>query len=137
MDKKYFETKISPRFDEIDSYGIVHHKVFFSWFEEGRFRLAEHLGVLNDIMKNDFKVLVIECGCVYKTVVRFQDRLLLRVSVDEAAGPVVFRYQVVRECDKEEVARGFTKVVILRGNTLLKKIPSEIKQKLEAYREEI
>lgn len=134
MGDRYFEIKVSPRFDEIDSYRIVHHKVYFSWFEEARFHLAEKLGLLHRIMEGEWKVLVIECGCSYKIPARYHDRLLIRVFIDDdCSDGLLFRYQVLRECDNEEIALGFTKHVFLRNSNLLVKVPQEIKNKLEEY----
>ncbi|MGQ9534761.1 MAG: acyl-CoA thioesterase [bacterium] len=134
MGNRYFEIKVNPRFDEIDSYGIVHHKAYFSWFEEARFYLAEKLGLLPRIVDGEWKILVIECGCSYKIPARYHDRLLVRVLIDnDCPNGLLFRYRVLRECDNEEIAIGFTKHAFVRNSKLLIKIPQEIKEKLEEY----
>lgn len=135
MAEPYFEVKIVPRFDEVDPYGIVHHKNYFSYFEEARFRLAEGLGLLKRIFDENLRILVIECGCSYKIPGRFQDKFIIRVFAKTQGGILNFRYSILRESDREEIAIGFTSHVFLKGNTLLAKIPEEFRKKLEAFYE--
>lgn len=133
MAEPYFEIKIVPRFDEVDLYGIVHHKNYFSYFEEARFRLAESLGLLKRIFDENLKILVIECGCSYKIPARLGDKFIIRVFAETQGGVLNFRYSIIRESDHEEIASGFTNHVFLKGSTLLAKIPEEFRKKLEVF----
>jgi len=135
MSKKFFEIEIDPNFDEIDPYGIVHHKNFFSWFERGRFKLAEHLGVFETIMESDYKVLVLEAQCNYKNPVKFHDKLLLRIFIDSLEGPLIFNYELYRKLDFTLVASGKTKHAFLKETKLMAKVPGELRIKLEEFYE--
>ena len=41
---EYLEV-LEPRFNEVDSYRIVHHSVYLCWFEAARMRYARRLGI--------------------------------------------------------------------------------------------
>lgn len=67
---------------ETDQMAIIHHSNYIKWMEEARMNLLEQLGFSYKQMEN-MEVLspVISISCEYKSVVRFEDTVLIETWI--------------------------------------------------------
>ncbi len=90
--------------------GIAHHSNYIVWFEIGRTDLCREAGVpYTAIEEHGFLLVVTEIGCRYRTPFRYDDEVVIRTSLAEAASRSMrFAYEL-REGSSEEIrATGFS-----------------------------
>lgn len=72
-----FRTRLRVRFAETDLQGVVHHSVYFVYFEQARVEYFKHLGF--DFWElrrgGDFDITVVEAHCQYLAPAGFDDEL--------------------------------------------------------------
>lgn len=67
---------------ETDQMGCVHHSNFIRWMEEARIDMMEQMGCGYRAMEEaGIMSPVLEAGCRYRTMVHFDDRILIRVKI--------------------------------------------------------
>lgn len=76
-----FRTRLRARFAETDLQGVVHHSVYFVYFEQARVEYFKHLGF--DFWElrrgGDFDITVVEARCKYLAPAGFDDELEIAV----------------------------------------------------------
>jgi len=108
-------TKVSfrVRYQETDKMGIVHHSVYFIWFEAGRTEWLRERGLTyRECEEKGWLMPVIESGAQYLSPARYDDLITVEVelALEKGAG---FRFEyTVRNAESGKVlASGFTKHV--------------------------
>jgi len=68
-----YNKEVSLRFRDMDSYGIIHHSNYFSYFEEARCNFAkECLNLTNDMLSGkSIKFPVIQASCEYRNAITY------------------------------------------------------------------
>ncbi len=80
---------------ETDQMGIVHHSNYIRWFEEARVALMDDMGLpLQKLEAAGIVIPVLRVECAYKSPVRFDETLELRVKVAEYNG---FHFRILYE----------------------------------------
>jgi len=114
--------------------GVVHNSVYFLWFEEGRLQILFDLLPLDEALRLQVALPVVENLCHYHRPVRLTDPLVLFTShpIRPAyEGRLVFQHSLVHEKQKIEMASGRSAVTLVDGRTnqLIKVWPPEIWQR--------
>jgi acyl-CoA thioester hydrolase len=126
------ETQLKVRFCEVDSYQVVWHGHYVAWFEMGRNELAARFGLDPEQLKEiGLMAPVVDLTCKFKLPARYGDMILVKTTMQRCeTAKLIFRYTVMR--DKEVLAEGSSTHILtdLKG-TMLYRIPSEAKQRLE------
>lgn len=89
---------------ETDQMGIIHHSNYFRWFEEARVDFLEQMGYGYHRLEEEGIISpVLEISCRYKGMIRFNDRVEVRLKLTEA-GPYKFSisYEIV-DCKNGEI----------------------------------
>ncbi len=82
---KPYEHKV--QYYETDAMGIVHHSNYIRWFEEARCDLLEQMGFGYRKMEEEGVIIpVLSVACTYKTMVRFEDTVVILPSITEFNG---------------------------------------------------
>ena len=77
------ETNIEVRYYETDLMGIVHHSNYIRYFEYGRIKMLEELGLpISKIEGDGIMLPVVSTFCTYKTPSRMGDTLKIISSVE-------------------------------------------------------
>ncbi|MFP6900478.1 MAG: thioesterase family protein [Opitutales bacterium] len=92
------ETKIRVRYAETDKMGIAYHGNYFTWFEVARVNMLDELGVpYRDLEAEGFLLPVLECRAKFLRPAFFDDRLLVKVVMEEPPlARIELGYEVVR-----------------------------------------
>lgn len=92
----FVESRVRVRYKETDQMGIAHHANYLVWFEIGRTDLCRATGFpYNEIEARGYILVVTEIGCRYRTPYRYDDEVLIRTSVSEAASRAMrFAYEL-------------------------------------------
>lgn len=91
------ELEIKPKYFEFDMMGIIYHAHYLGWFEAGRTKLIEDLG-LNYIHMEQAGYIspVQEMKVEYRKGIRYGDEVLLRTWIKENGGvKTVYSYEVL------------------------------------------
>lgn len=77
---------------ETDQMGIIHHSNYFRWFEEARVDFLEKIGYGYDRLESEGIISpVLKISCEYKGMVRFNDKVEIRLKLLEASA---YRFRV-------------------------------------------
>lgn len=126
--------KFNIRFGDTDSYGIVHHRNFYHYFEEARFRFSKE--VLDYDEESNIKFPLIESYCRYQNPIRFTlTAYTIEVEcrlIDDAK--IEFNYRIFDEKHKRLHAFGRTvHVYVDENNKMHLEIPKDLQKKILNY----
>jgi acyl-CoA thioester hydrolase len=80
-----FRTRLRARFAETDLQGVVHHSIYFVYFEQARVEFFKHLGF--DFWElrraGDFDITVVEAHCKYLAPAGFDDELEITAWISQ------------------------------------------------------
>jgi acyl-CoA thioester hydrolase len=107
---KHVESRLRVRYKETDAMGIAHHANYFVWFEIGRTDLCRAAGFpYSKIEERGFILVVTEIGCRFRIPFRYDDEVLVRTSVAEAASrSMSFAYELLNGSGEMLHASGFS-----------------------------
>lgn len=91
--------------------GIAHHANYIVWFEIGRTDLCREAGFpYTEIEARGYLLVVTDIGCRYRTPFRYDDEVLVRTYLVEAASRAMkFRYELYGAGEEMPRADGFTR----------------------------
>jgi acyl-CoA thioester hydrolase len=126
---KKITTPIEVRYQETDQMGVVYHANYLIWFEIGRTKFIEELGLsYPEMEKRGVVSPVIDAEMSFIKPVRYGEAVTIDTWLAEYDGiRSAYRYEVRGE-DKEVAVRGLTRHVIVNKETfrpmsLRKKFP--------------
>jgi acyl-CoA thioester hydrolase len=131
---KYDETELRVRFNEVDSWGMVWHGHYVSWFEVGRMTLLGKFHLLpGDFSQMGYIAPVVDLKCTFKEPARQNEEILIRTTLlkpDKAA--LTFRFQVLRKNDRKLLASGEeTQVLLTLDGRMLYIIPQDLRENFQ------
>ncbi len=105
-----FESRVRVRYAETDQMGVVYHANYLIWMEVARVEFCRHIGFDYREMEQDGVVIaVIEAHCRYLFPARFDDEIVIGISVAESTVRTLrFQYDLRRAGDDRKIARGET-----------------------------
>jgi len=125
-------SRVRVRYAETDQMGLVHHSVYFVWFEHLRTEYFRELGIPYGVLEEDGVFFpVIESGCHYLDGARYDGEVVITGWFREPKGARVrIDYRVEQE--GRNLAEGFT--VHARTDVAGRpgRIPPEILKKIRA-----
>lgn len=93
---KSVESRVRVRYKETDQMGIAHHSNYIVWFEIGRTDLCRATGFSYSMIEERGYILVVtEVVCRFRVPFRYDDEVVIRTSVGEAASrSMTFTYEL-------------------------------------------
>jgi acyl-CoA thioester hydrolase len=83
---RFSESRVRVRYKETDQMGIAHHANYIVWFEIGRTDLCRATGFpYTQIESRGLILVVVEVTCRYRIPYRYDDEVVIRTSLAEAA----------------------------------------------------
>lgn len=129
VEMHFTETKIRVRYAETDQMGIVHHSIYYVWFELARDEFIESFGIPYKQMEEmGIMMPLVETNCKYIIPAKYSDRLIIKTYIKEL-NPVKIElyYEVYKEGDSKVIAKGSTLQTFVDRNfriiNLKKKFP--------------
>lgn len=122
----FHETRVRVRYGEVDRMGVVHHRHYLSYFEQGRTEMLRDLGAsYRDVEDSGTLLVVAETGVRFVRPAGYEDDLTIATRLTEARGVRVrFEYELRR--DGVLLATGFTVLVSCDANGRPKRPPPEL-----------
>jgi acyl-CoA thioester hydrolase len=117
--ERFVESRTRVRYKETDQMGIAHHSNYIVWFEIGRTDLCRASGITYREIENRGNLLVVtEVGCRFRTPFAYDEEVLIRTSVAEAASrSLTFRYELFDAAGRSLKASGFSRHLWLDRET--------------------
>lgn len=108
MPVKYVESRVRVRYKETDQMGIAHHANYIVWFEIGRTDLCRAIGFpYTEIERRGYLLVVTEVTCRFRIPFRYDDEVLIRTSVADAASRSLrFGYELFDAAGQTVYANG-------------------------------
>ena len=131
---KYDETELRVRFNEVDSWGMVWHGHYITWFEVGRMALLGKFQLLpKDFARMGYIAPVVDLKCVFKEPAHLDEEILIRTTVlKPTKAALTFRFQVQRKSDGKLLAFGEeTQVLLTLDGRMLYIIPQDLREKFQ------
>ena len=90
------ESRTRVRYKETDQMAIAHHANYVVWFEIGRTDLCREAGFpYREIEERGLILVVTEIVCRYRAPYRYDDEVVIRTSIAEAASRMMrFKYEL-------------------------------------------
>ena len=131
--------EIRPKFHQADMMGVIHNVEYFQWFEEGRLQIMLEILSMDEAMRLDIAMPVVENFCSYKCPSRFGDVLTLYTThsrLDVYEGRLRFDHLLVNSNNRKEIASGHTVTTLIKMSTtrLLKEWSGELWERYQALR---
>ncbi len=106
------EHRLQVRYGETDQMGVVYHANYLVYFEEGRTRLMEALGLpYAELERRGFGLVVRKAGLRFRAPARYAEQLTVRTRIERIGGAsVAFEYEVLRAADGLALAEGSTEL---------------------------
>ena len=116
--KKFKPFYRKANYYETDKMGIIHHSNYIRWFEEARLDFLEQAGFPYGRMEEiGLQIPVLSVSCQYKTAVRFNDTVCIKMRIEEFNGfKFTITYTVTNEQTGELHATGETSHFFVDGN---------------------
>lgn len=74
--------EINPRYQETDQMGIIHHSVYAIWYEMGRIRLIEDVGLnFHEIEKQGLYLALVSMSSTYQRPAVFGEKYTLETNL--------------------------------------------------------
>src|SRR5882762_6926361 len=136
---EYYDADVRVRYAETDQMGVVYHANYLVWFEVGRVELIRALGVEYKQMEieDDCHIVVVDAHCRFMKSAKYDDLLKIRTRIADTQNRTIsFSYEVLRDSDKEILAKGETTHVICGKNGRPKILPEKYREQFAAFREQ-
>ncbi len=130
----YSLTELRVRYVETDAMGIVHHSVYFPWFEVGRTDFGHQIKVpYTGVEKRGINYPLAEAFARYKSPARYDDRLLVKTWLHEVRSrSFIFEYEIHNPTTDSLIAAGYTKHMVINADGKVTRLPDDL---FEAYRQ--
>ena len=105
------ETSLDVRYYETDLMGIVHHSNYIRYFEYGRVKVLDAVGLpMTKIEESGYMMPVISIGINYKTPTKFGDQLRVVTIIKELPKVSITIDTIIYNQFDQEICNGFVKL---------------------------
>ena len=128
-----FETTIKVRYVETDAMAVVHHSIYFVWFEACRVEYLDQAGLpYAEFERRGYFLPVTDAGCKYARPVRFGDSVRLRLRIAKLTDVGMrIEYEVLNAADGAKIATGHTVHPVINKEGKIVRMPPDLKAVFE------
>jgi len=115
---KKIKTNIEIRYQETDQMGVVYHANYLVWFEIGRTKFIESLGLhYADMEKNNIVSPIIDAKVKFKRPFRYGEQAVVETWLQKYNGVrTVYGYRILDESGNEGVSGTTEHVIVKKDN---------------------
>lgn len=130
---RYHETKITVRFNEVDSYQVAWHGHYVAWMEIGRNALAGEFGLdASQLAAAGFMGPVVALELKFLRPARFNDELVIRTTLRPSTTATLEFITTIMGPDGAKLATGTTTHALTDMNGVLQfQLPVQIRERLD------
>lgn len=130
----------SPRFYEVDSYGVVNNMFYQGWCEMGRFEVARLAHLLSDrrFESENIRFVVVEADFRYRHPVGLEQPVVIETLLgNPRSARLEFHHKVRAKANRTLCLEARTSVVCTRPTGMLLALPRWIHEKLSSYIQDV
>jgi YbgC/YbaW family acyl-CoA thioester hydrolase len=120
---KAFETRLTVRGYELDSYGHVNNAVYVQYLEQGRWEAMQKLDILDYFTQNGLMMVVIETSIRYMREACLFDELVVETTYEKKAPFLLFRQRIRDASTGLPNARATVKTLLIDRNKIPQDLP--------------
>lgn len=134
---KPFVLRIRVRYAETDQMGVVHHRNYFTYFEQARIEMLRAWGMsYADLEKSGVVFAIARVSCALHGAARYDEELEIRAWVKRFTHTRIdHEYEVLRLPERARIAQGESTLVCLDHEGRQQAIPDEVMNLLESAME--
>ncbi len=119
------ETTFHVRYAETDRMGVVHHAVYFVWFEEGRSAyIREHGWSYAEIEKSGYFLAAGDLNARFKRAAHYDQRITVRTWIEDVRSrAMTFGCEIVEADTKAILFEASLKLICLNALGEITRIP--------------
>ncbi|MBC8570624.1 acyl-CoA thioesterase [Zongyangia hominis] len=124
------ESRITVRYAETDQMGVTHHAVYPIWYEVARTDFIKQLGITySEMERMGVMTPLIELTCHYHGVTRYEDELVVRVTIGRLTpARIQFCYEIYhvgeeRPCNTGSTTHAWVDAATFRPINMKRKFP--------------
>ncbi len=110
---KTYLYKLTARGYELDSYGHVNNAVYLNYAEQARWELFRELGLLDQLIADQTKVVIVENHVKYIRQVKLFDEITVETQMEKSAHFLLFHHHLLNTKTGKTVAKVTAKSVFL------------------------
>ncbi|HLQ74349.1 MAG TPA: thioesterase family protein [Bacillota bacterium] len=135
---KINETDIDVRYQETDQMGVVYHANYLVWFEIGRTKFIQSIGLnYKDMEDAGYVSPVTHADVHYKLPIRYGDDVIVRTWIDYYDGMrTIYGYEIIGADEKVAVTGTTTHVIVDKQTFRPKSLRREFPDWHEIYDKE-
>jgi acyl-CoA thioester hydrolase len=119
---KIFQTQITVRGYELDSYGHVNNAVYLQYFEQARWEVMRELNILDYFIDNGLLLVVTESSVRYMREACLFDELIIETTYEKRQPYLVFHQKIRNVKTQILITRATVKTLLIDKM----KIPQEL-----------
>ena len=121
-----FSVEFRVRYAETDQMGVVHHSIYYVWFEHFRTEYFIEIGFpYSDLEKDGIFFPVVESGCKYISSATYDGMVKVSGCFESPKG-VRVRLNYIVEQSGKKIAEGYTLHAAIDKNGMASRIPKEL-----------
>ncbi len=126
-------TEERVRYVETDKMGVVHHSVYFHWFEVGRTELMRNLGMSYKEMEESGVIIpVVEAHCKYIAPAEYDDIILIKTGIKEKSRvTITFDYKITKKKNNKVLVKGWTKHTFINQEGKIIELPKDFMKQIK------
>lgn len=135
MESKIFKHRLRVRYAETDQMGVVYYANYFVWFEAARTDFLRIIGIPYRALEQQGIFLpVVEAYAKYIAPAFYEDEIDVEICLKEIKSvSLKILYNVKRCSDNKLLVEGYTKHTVIDKSGKIKRLPDELKKKLNEY----
>jgi YbgC/YbaW family acyl-CoA thioester hydrolase len=118
-----FESKITVRGYELDSFGHVNNAVYLNYCEHARWEMLKKKNLLDFFSAHELILVVVEADIRYIKEAKPFDELLVRTGTERKSPYLVFNHIIEHAAADEVIARAKIKTVLVDKDRIPHDIP--------------
>ncbi len=128
-------TEERVRYVETDKMSVVHHSVYFHWFEVGRTELMRSLGMSYKEMEESGVIIpVIEAHCKYIAPAEYDDIILIKTEIkNKSRVTITFDYQITKKKNNKVLVKGWTKHTFINQEGKIIELPKDFLKQIKKH----
>jgi len=121
-----FETRITVRGYEIDSYNHVNNAVYLSYMEHARWEILNKTGIIDYVKRKNLLIVVTGTNIRYKGMAKLFDELVITTKIEREDPYIIFRHGIFNVSTDRKITTASVKTILIDENHIPVDIPDEL-----------
>lgn len=122
-----YETRMTVRGYEMDSYGHVNNAVYLNYIEQCRWEILQQLDIIKLFQSRGLLMVVTESKLRYAQEAKVFDKLLIKTRMVLEGPYVVFKHRIINEDTQVKLVTAEVKTLIINESRVPCSVPEEFK----------